>query len=66
MEKLDSVLQQPPTSIRVILGPRSCGKTATLLSYLQGKKNIVYIDCRGIDTSSPTAFLEVRVPCLLC
>ena len=59
---LDSILHNTPTSIRVVLGPRNCGKTATLVSYLQGKKNIVYIDCRGIDTSSPTAFLEVRVP----
>ena len=64
-EKLDSVLTCQPTSIRVVLGPPNCGKTATLVSYLQGKKNIVYIDCRGIDTSSPTAFLEVRLPCLL-
>ena len=60
-EKLDSLLKQTPASIRVVLGPRNCGKTATLVSYLQDKENIVYIDCRGIDTSSPTAFLEVSV-----
>ena len=60
-KELDLLCHQKPSSIRVILGPRSCGKTATLVSYLQGKDNIVYIDCRGIDSSTPPRFMKVCV-----
>lgn len=57
--ELDWLCHREPSSIRVILGPRNCGKTATLVSYLQGKDNIVYIDCRGIDTRTPISFMKV-------
>ena len=64
--KLDSLCRQKPTAIRVVLGPNNCGKTGTLVSYMQEKKNIVYIDCRGIDTSSPMHFIQVGVFCYVC
>ena len=46
-----------PGDILVVLGPRSCGKTATMASYFAGKQNAVYIDCRAIDASTPTSFV---------
>ena len=39
------------------LGPRDCGKTATLQTYFADKQqNTVYMDCRTIDARSPRTF----------
>ena len=65
-KKLASLLHiKPLLYTQVVLVTRNYGKTATLDSYLQGKKNIIYIDCpEWIVTSSPTTFLWVH-ECLL-
>jgi ATPase domain predominantly from Archaea len=63
-EQLDALLGQSPASIRVILGPRSCGKSTFLRDYvLQQKLNnsICYIDCRMFDITTPDGFAEVLV-----
>ena len=47
-----------PTAIIVVLGPRNCGKTALLKEVFSEKPYTVYINCRGISTSTPANFVE--------
>ena len=54
--RLDSALTQGPSQVLLILGPRNCGKTAILKSFLEGKRHAVYVDCRAMDSSNPTTF----------
>jgi GTPase SAR1 family protein len=54
-----------PGYILVVLGPRSCGKTATMMSYFAHKQEAVYIDCRTIDASTPKLFAYALIEQLL-
>ena len=65
LKQLDSVCMRRPGDILVVLGPRSCGKTATMASYFSGKKNAVYIDCRAVDASTPTSFVYALLELLM-
>ena len=65
LEQLDSVCKKRPSDVLVVLGPRSCGKTATIKSYFADKKNAVYIDCRSIDASTPSSFVYALIKQLL-
>ena len=65
LQQLDQVCMKEPGEIHVVLGPSSCGKTATLKSYFSKKKNAVYIDCRTIDASTPKAFTYALIKQLL-
>ena len=63
-EQLDALLGQSPASIRVVLGPRSCGKSTFLRDYVLQQKlgnSICYIDCRMFDITTPDRFAEVLV-----
>lgn len=64
-QQLESFCMHNPTEILVILGPRSCGKTAIIKSCFAGKKNALYIDCRDIDASSPATFVYALIKELL-
>ncbi len=65
IQQLESFCMRNPTDILVVLGPRSCGKTAILKSTFAGKKNALYIDCRSIDASSPATFVYALIKELL-
>ena len=65
IQQLESFCMHNPTDILVVLGPRSCGKTAIIKSYFAGKKNALYIDCRDIDASSPATFVYALIKELL-
>jgi hypothetical protein len=65
LKQLDSVCMNEPVDILMVLGPRSCGKTATMASYFAGKQNAVYIDCRAVDASTPTSFVYALLELLL-
>ena len=54
-----------PADILVVLGPRSCGKTATMMSYFADKQDVVYIDCRTFDASTPKTFAYALIKQLL-
>lgn len=65
LQQLDQVCMKEPGGILVVLGPRSCGKTAVMKSYFSNKKNAVYIDCRTIDASTPKSFAYALIQQLL-
>ena len=66
LQQLDSICTTMPGDILVVLGPRNCGKTATMMSYFADKPDVVYIDCRTtIDASTPRAFTYALIEQLL-
>jgi AAA+ ATPase superfamily predicted ATPase len=48
----------------MVPGPRSCGKSKLIKSVLETRKKAVVFDCRGGDTTSPSAFLEKLIEAL--
>jgi Cdc6-like AAA superfamily ATPase len=63
-KQLDALLGQSPAYIQVILGPRSCGKSAFLREYVRqqqqlGSNSICYINCRRCAASTPDSFAEL-------
>jgi hypothetical protein len=65
MKQLDDLLQTAPRSMKVIVGPRNCGKTAILASWIELRPHVVYIDFRTIDSSTPAAFVAALLKQLL-
>jgi Cdc6-like AAA superfamily ATPase len=71
MGQLSKLLSTPPTTINVIVGPRSSGKTALISNYLKQeaelypdkRRPLVYINCRTVDVSTPIAFSRELVDC---
>ena len=43
----------------MVLGPRSCGKTALLQELFAKQADAVYVDCRVIDAATPAGLIEV-------
>ena len=69
---LDAEFQETPTSIKVMLGPRSCGKSALVKQYLRQKKlndTVCYINCRRGDAITPTelatTLLQEGIPAVI-
>jgi Cdc6-like AAA superfamily ATPase len=75
-QQLKAVLNNDPAAIQLLLGPRSCGKTAFLLNYTQQQQRrppegyareetlcqaVCYIDFRGIDTTTPAGIARALV-----
>jgi hypothetical protein len=63
-EQLDALLCQSPASIRVVLGPRSCGKSTFVEDFVLQQKlsnSICYLDCRMFAITTPDGFAEVLV-----
>jgi ABC-type cobalamin/Fe3+-siderophores transport system ATPase subunit len=61
----EEMCAKAPTAILAVLGPRSCGKTALLKEVLGDKPYSVYINCRGISTSTPASFVEALLTSVL-
>jgi hypothetical protein len=66
---MDKLVKEPPVALRVVVGPKSCGKTAFMQDYMETKKlgkSICYINCRDFDATTPSSFAsyleEVALP----
>ncbi|GAX74431.1 hypothetical protein CEUSTIGMA_g1880.t1 [Chlamydomonas eustigma] len=57
-KRLETEFSNNPAGMLVVLGPRSCGKTALLSDYFSNSLDSVYLDCRSIDSSSPQLFIR--------
>ena len=42
----------------MVLGPRSCGKTAVLQELFAKQADAVYVDCRTIDAATPAGLIQ--------
>ncbi|GAX85481.1 hypothetical protein CEUSTIGMA_g12897.t1 [Chlamydomonas eustigma] len=58
LEKLETTVEGDPSGILVVLGPRSCGKTALLSSHFSQRRDAVYINCRVFDATTPQYFVN--------
>ncbi|GAX81399.1 hypothetical protein CEUSTIGMA_g8830.t1 [Chlamydomonas eustigma] len=58
LKKLESAVEVDPSQILVVLGPRSCGKTALLSSHFSARRDAVYINCRLFDATTPQDFMK--------
>jgi len=58
LDQLRSLQRQRPASVTVVLGPRSCGKTAVLQELFAKQADAVYIDCRGLSRGSPASLIK--------
>ncbi|GAX81148.1 hypothetical protein CEUSTIGMA_g8581.t1 [Chlamydomonas eustigma] len=58
LEKLESEVKGDPSQILVVLGPRSCGKTALMSSHFSKRWDTVYINCRVFDATTPQYFVK--------
>ncbi|GAX86106.1 hypothetical protein CEUSTIGMA_g13519.t1 [Chlamydomonas eustigma] len=58
LEKLKSAVKGDPSQILVVLGPRSCGKTALMSSHFSKRLDAVYINCREFDATTPQYFVK--------
>jgi GTPase SAR1 family protein len=65
VKHLDDLLQKTPRAIKVILGPRNSGKSTILASWIQRRSQVVYVDFREIDSSTPAAFVAALLAQLL-
>ncbi|GAX86645.1 hypothetical protein CEUSTIGMA_g14053.t1, partial [Chlamydomonas eustigma] len=58
LEKLETTVDGDPSGILVVLGPRSCGKTALMSSHFSKRLDAVYINCREFDATTPQDFVK--------
>ncbi|GAX78369.1 hypothetical protein CEUSTIGMA_g5811.t1 [Chlamydomonas eustigma] len=58
LEKLETTVKGDPSQILVVLGPRSCGKTALFSSHFSERQDTLYINCRDFDATIPQDFVK--------